>query len=122
MIKNNLNDRSFYNLLGFDILIIDIFEPILLEVNELPFMDIYNEVYKGIKTNLLAHILNIVGIYPFTKEMSKPKNERVDSYDDANESVNNALCELSRPGGDLELIFPVKDNINIYKKYFYYTN
>ena len=85
-------------------------------------MDIYNEVYKRIKTNLLTDILNIVGIYPFIKEMSKPKDEHADSYDDATESVNNALCELSRPRGDLELIFSVKDNINIYKKYFYYTN
>jgi hypothetical protein len=121
LIKNNLNDRSFYNLLGFDILITDKFEPLLLEVNNSPSMDIYNKVDKEIKTNLLTDILNIVGIYPFTKEMSKPKNERVDSYEDAIESVNNALCELSRPRGDLELIFPLKNNINIYKKYFNYT-
>lgn len=121
LIKNNLNDRSFYNLLGFDILITDKFEPILLEVNNSPSMFIYDKVDIGIKTNLLIDILNIVGIYPFTKEMAKHKNERADSYDDAIESVNNALCELSRPRGDLELIFPLKDNINIYKKYFNYT-
>ena len=121
LIKNNLNDRSFFNLLGFDILITDKFEPILLEVNNSPSMFIYDKVDIGIKTNLLTDILNIVGIYPFTKEMSKPKNERADSHDDTIELVNNALCELSRPRGDLELIFPLKDNINIYKKYFYYT-
>ena len=120
LIKNNLNDRSFYNLLGFDIIITDKLEPILLEVNESPCMDIYDKVDIRIKTNLLTDILNIVGIYPFTKEMSEPKNERADSYDDAIESVNNALCELYRPRGDLELIFPLKDNINIYKKYFNY--
>ena len=100
-------------------LVTDEFEPILLEVNESPCMNIYNKVDKGIKTNLLTDILNIVGIYPHTKEMSKPK--RTDSYDDVIESVNNALCELTRPRGDLELIFPLKENINTYKKYFNYT-
>jgi hypothetical protein len=83
LIKNNLNDRSFYNLLLLNILIKDIFEPILLEVNNSPCMNIYNKDDKRIKTNLLTNILNIVGIYPFTKEMAKPKNERVVSYDDA---------------------------------------
>ena len=34
------------------------------------------------------------------------------------EHVNDAICELSRPRGDYELIFPIKDNIKIYKKFF----
>ena len=34
------------------------------------------------------------------------------------ESVENALCELTRPRGDYELIFPLSSNIEIYKKYF----
>jgi len=28
------------------------------------------------------------------------------------------LCELTRPRGDYELIFPLKNNIDTYKKYF----
>ena len=35
-----------------------------------------------------------------------------------NKRVNNALCELTRPRGDFELIFPLKNNINKYKKFF----
>ena len=44
--------------------------------------------------------------------MFKYKNFNVE------DNVNNALCELTRPRGDYELIFPLKSNINTYKKYF----
>ena len=33
-------------------------------------------------------------------------------------NINNALCELTRPRDDYKLIFPLKSNINTYKKYF----
>ena len=48
----NLNDNNFYNLLGFDILITDKFEPILLEVNNPPSINIYNKVDLQIKANI----------------------------------------------------------------------
>lgn len=34
--------------------------------------------------------------------------------------VDDALCELTRPRGDYELIFPLKNNIDKYSKYFFY--
>lgn len=116
---DNLNDRSFYNLLGFDILVKENFEPILLEVNNSPCMNIYNKVDVEIKTNLLVDILNILGIYPFTDEMKNYK-KNVTNNIEANiiESVNNAFCELYRPRGFFELIFPLKENIKKYDKYF----
>ena len=61
----NLNDRNFYYLLGFDILITDKFQPILLEVNYSPSMKINNKIDKPIKTNIFIDMLNIVGITPF---------------------------------------------------------
>ena len=61
--------------------------------------------------------LNIVGISLFRKifllkNIHKYKNNSVEY------NVNNALCELTRPKGDYELIFPLKTNIKIYEKYF----
>ena len=114
----NLRDNNFYNLLGFDILINDKFEPILLEVNYSPCMNIYNKVDISIKTNLFVDILNIVGIIPFSKKNFKTFDKEYKFKNKINESINNAFCELNRPRGDLELIFPLKDNINKYKKYF----
>ena len=114
----NLKDNNFYNLLGFDILITKKFYPKLLEINYSPCMNIYNKVDKSIKTNLFVDVLNIVGIYPFSKKTFKKYGKEYKFKNNIDESINNALCELTRPRGDLELIFPLKENVNKYKKYF----
>ena len=114
--KRNLSDNSFYNLLGFDILMTDDFIPILLEVNNSPQMLIHNNLDRPIKTNLFVDTLNIVGISPYSRETFKTLNENILLSDEDN--INDALCELNRPRGDYELIFPLKVNINKYKKYF----
>ena len=108
---------SYYCLLGFDILISDEFEPILLEINNGPDMVIGDKVDKGIKINLFLDIMNLIGISPFNKRLfNKTLNKK--KYFDMDEIINNAICELTRPRGDFELIFPLKDNIEKYKKYF----
>ena len=107
-----LNDKNLFYLLGFDIIIKDDFEPILLEVNYSPSMKIYDKVDTAIKTNIFIDILNIVGISPFS-HVKKYKNEF--NFD---KEYNDILCELARPRGDFELIFPLIDNIKKYKKYF----
>lgn len=115
--KFKSNDMSYYCLLGFDILISDEFEPILLEINNGPDMVIGDKVDKGIKINLFLDIMNLIGISPFNKRLfNKTLNKK--KYFDMDEIINNAICELTRPRGDFELIFPLKDNIEKYKKYF----
>ena len=114
--ENNLNDINFFDVLGYDIIITNTYEPILLEINSGPSIVTYNELDKPIKTNLLVDILNIVGITPFSKNFFFNKKQKFEINAEFN--VNKALCELSRPRGDLELIFPLKENINIYKKFF----
>ena len=117
--RNNLNDINFYNVLGYDIIIKDNYEPILLEINSGPCLKWKNEVDKIIKTNLFVDTLNIIGISHFSKNffyhfIKKENND----YENYKYSLNNAFCELMRPRGDYELIFPIKNNINKYKKYF----
>ena len=118
--KDNLkiNDNCFYQLLGFDIIIRKDFEPILLEVNNDPSMTIYNKVDIQIKTNLFVDILNIIGISPFSREKHKTIDINTGELNNKIYSINNAICEMSRPFGDLKFIFPVKNNIKKYKKYF----
>ena len=116
--RDNLNDRSFFNILGFDILITKNYEPILLEVNHAPSVNIYDKLDIILKRNLLVDTFNRVGITPFSKEMFDNINKENNLNDNVDESINNAFCEFSRPIGDYELIFPLKENIDKYKKFF----
>ena len=113
---NNLNDINFYDLLGYDIIITKDFEPILLEINSGPSITYHNQLDKPIKTNLLVDTLNIVGISMFNKNILLYRNKKIKNSVEYN--VQNAICELNRPRGDYELIFPLKENINKYRKYF----
>ena len=114
--EKNLNDVNFYDVLGYDIILTNKHEPILLEINSGPSSVMYTDLDKPIKKNLFIDTLNLVGISPFSKNiLFRKKYKTKMSVED---NVNNAFCEFERPRGDFELIFPLKDNINIYKKYF----
>ena len=116
--KRKLNDKNFYNLLGFDILITNDLIPKLLEVNHSPAMYINNNLERLIKNNLFTDTLNLIGISPFSRKKNKPLIFGVYNKNERESNINDALCEIKRPRGDYELIFPLKSNINIYKKYF----
>ena len=113
--NKNIDDRNVYTIIGIDILITDKFEPILLETNNKPSLSINNLIDEPIKTNLFADTLNIVGISLFSRNH---RYKGLNKKDTIEESVNNALCELNRPRGDYDLIFPLRKNIEKYKKFF----
>jgi len=113
--KKMINERNVFTILGIDILITDKFEPVLIEINNRPSLSIYDLVDEPIKTNLFADTLNIVGIPLFSRDNKHYQTLNINNTKDA---VNNALCELYRPRGDYELIFPLKKNIRKYKKFF----
>ena len=117
--NKDIDDRNVYTILGIDILITDKFEPILLEINNKPSLSINNIIDEPIKTNLFADTLNIVGISLFSRQQHYKRLNRKDTID---ESVNNALCELNRPRGDYDLIFPLGKNIEKFKKFFIDNN
>ena len=86
-------------------------------------MTIYNKIDKYIKTNLFIDTLNLIGIVPFShKNYFNSFYKEFEFKNKIEDVVNNAYCELRRPRGDYQLIFPVKSNINIYKKYFINNN
>jgi len=117
--QKKVNSQSFYDLLGYDILIDDKFSPILLEINKNPTMGISNVLTNKIKRKLVTETLNLVGITPYSRKTKKYYHIKyIDNYDNIDNYINNALCELERPRGNYELIFPLKDNILTYKKYF----
>ena len=117
-IKQKVSDTSFYNLLGYDILITKEFIPKLIEINKNPTMEINNKLEKEIKTNLFVDTLNLVGIVPYSRKTGKSLNKQLNYKRNVEDNINNALCESHRPKGDYELIFPRKENIKDYIKYF----
>ena len=116
--QENLNDQSFYQILGYDILITKDFNPLLLEININPDIIIYSYFDEPIKANLFIDTLNLVGISPYSRKTKNPLNRILKFNDKVNDNVNNALCELERPRGDYDLIFPKKENIDKYRKFF----
>ena len=81
-------------------------------------MEINNVLENKIKNNLFIDTLNLIGIIPYSRKTKQPFNAINNNiHDNIDNYVNIALCELKRPRGNYELIFPLKKNINIYKKY-----
>ena len=116
-----LNDINMFNLFGFDIFVNDKLDPFLLEVNTRPFLHEYNKYDKIIKSNLFVDSLNIVGMTLFSHNKKHINFDKVVNYaNNEKKRVDDALCELTRPRGDYELIFPLKNNIDKYSKYFFY--
>ena len=121
--NSKINDMNMFNLFGFDIIIDDKYIPHLLEVNTKPAMDIYNKYDIIVKSNLFVDTLNIVGMVPFSHERNSTSYDKDIKYkNDIQNRVDDALCELTRPRGDYELIFPLKNNIEYYKKFFFKDN
>ena len=81
-------------------------------------MRIHNDLDRPIKTNLFVDTLNIIGISPYSRTENKSLNTIFKYKSTQEENIENAICELKRQKGDYELIFPLKTNINLYKKYF----
>ena len=115
----NLDDINMFNLFGFDIFIDKNLTPYLLEVNTRPHLVEYNKYDKIIKSNLFVDTLNIVGVTLYSHDKKHKSFDKTKSYKNKiTKRVDDALCELTRPRGDYELIFPLKDNIDIYKRFF----
>ncbi len=82
-------------------------------------MDINGVLVNKIKTKLFIDTINLIGIVPYSRKTKKPLNVVNNvPYNNIENNVNIALCELKSPRGNYELIFPLKENINKYKKYF----
>ena len=115
----NFYHRNYHNLFGFDLILDDDFKVYLLEVNDGPSLSLYDNMDRDIKTKLMADTFNLIGIVPFAHdETQKPLDEVYEYTNRSEEEVDYALCEFSRPKGNYERIFPVKNHIQKYKKFF----
>ena len=120
--ENGDKDRNHFKLLGFDYLVDENLKVYLLEINDRPSLLMGDINDRKLKPQLVADCLNIVGIIPYSHDY-KDDFKTYDKIDESNldeieDNVNNSICELGRPRGRFELIFPLKDNIKYYKQFF----
>ena len=119
---NGTKDMNHFKLLGFDYLVDENLKVYLLEINDRPSLLMGDINDRKLKPQLVADCLNIVGIIPYSHDY-KDDFETYDKYNNKNSDemediINNSICELGRPRGRFELIFPLKENINYYKQFF----
>ena len=120
MKKRNKYDRNTYQLYGLDLIVDQNNRVYLLELNRNPSMRNGHGVCDYMYDNLITDILNIVGIVPFNhNETQQTLDKDIYEYDDEiEEIVDDCLCEFGRPRGMFELIYPLKNNVNKYKKFY----
>ena len=61
-VDTNKKNNNCFELLGFDILIDELFKPWLLEVNLSPSLNTDSQLDFKVKGNLLADLFNLVGL------------------------------------------------------------
>ena len=118
---NNFDERNFFEIYSFDFLVDDKEKVFLLKISGDPKIETDYETEIKLYNNLIIDSLNIVGVVPFShdeqqKSLFENKKRGID-INDLDDRINNALCEMSRPMGQFEIIFPNKGNIDKYKKY-----
>ena len=113
--KTKLQCSNFYHLIGFDIILDENLKPYLLETNRRCGFRSDNDAEKYFTYNIIADTLNIIGIRPKNWNFISENKNRGELI---KENLEESLCELDRPRGGYKLIFPLKDNVDKYKKFY----
>ena len=113
-----LSSGNLFELYGVDILLDENLTPWLMEVNLNPSLNCDSQLDLKVKSKLLTDIFNIIGAIPFSHDGKFTPMEKYNEYKDkAEEAVIESLCEFERPSGGFQRLFPLKDNINFYRKF-----
>ena len=120
-------DRNHFKLFGFDYLLDENLKVHLLEINDRPSLLMGDINDRKLKPQLVADCLNIVGITPYSHDYKDDfetwENQYFEKFgkdgpDELEDTINNSICELGRPRGRFDLIFPLKENIDYYRTFF----
>ena len=117
--KLELIDKKIFQLFGFDIMLDNNLKPYLIEINgRIPNLVSRDNVDDEIKNNLIVQILNLIGIIPFSHDVNEIPLDYIDyNFNLTDDIIQNSICEFERAKDDLERIFPLKKNIDYYKKF-----
>lgn len=136
--------NNCYELYGFDVLVDANLKPWLMEVNVCPSLNSSSPLDKKIKTTVMCDTMNLLGYMGYDRkkyeeerrnktpgmEIRKHQPKNVNEVAELNENncINllssddwNVLFETDEEWyrkGDFERIFPLKDNVDAYSKYF----
>ncbi|KAL6611040.1 TTL-domain-containing protein [Neocallimastix sp. 'constans'] len=111
-----LHSNNLFHLSGFDIMIDRNKKSWLIEVNDHPAIS--DKEVEVLNYKLLNDILNIAGIVPYSHKTGLAYEEECKYKDTLDEVIQQSICEFTRPLGGFERIFPKKENIDYYKKFF----
>ena len=113
-----LTSCNLFELYGLDIILDNQLNPWLLECNINPSLNCDMDVDTKVKSKLITDILNIIGLVPFTHDKREKPLDKDNYYiSSIDEAVTESLCEFVRPTGGFERIFPLKENIEVYRKF-----
>ena len=117
---NNIKNNNLFEFYGIDVMIDDKLKVWLLEYNISPFLEMHNIINQINNKKLIADIYNLVGVIPFKHNGAEKINENIQcNYSNRLEKIiNDTICEFSRPKGGFERIFPIKNTLTYYKKFF----
>jgi len=114
-----LNSNNLFDMYGVDIIIDSEFKPWLAEININPSLD--DNSLKEIKKmyhQTLNDVFNILGIIPYSHVNGTTLEKGIEFKDSIDEAVQQSICEFTRTLGGFRHIFPLKSNIDYYKKFF----
>ena len=115
-----IKEKKLYQIWGIDILIDENGRPWLLEMNgRHPALQSRDKMDLIVKSELIKDMWNIIGIEPYSHVKEPKLLDDVFIYSNLTEElVDRSLCEFERAKGSrLERIFPIKENIEYYKKF-----
>ena len=115
-----LHSNNLFKICGVDIIIGENFKPWLIEFNHYPDPGLlnYENHAKITKYKLVNDILNVIGLIPYSHINGKALEGECRYESSVEEAVDQFICEFTRPLSGFELIFPFKENIEYYKKFF----
>ena len=113
------NEAKSFAFFGLDLMIDDNYKVWLLEANDAPHMNSIDKVNEKNKIGFSTDVFNLLGIVPFDHSNGNPLENKACHFNNRLEKlINNAFCEFSRPQGNLERIFPVKETLSYYRQFF----
>ena len=113
------NEAKSFAFFGLDLMIDDNYKVWLLEANDAPHMNSIDKVNDKNKIGFSTDVFNLLGIVPFDHSNGNPLENKACHFNNRLEKlINNAFCEFSRPQGNLERIFPVKETLSYYRQFF----
>ncbi|ORX42264.1 TTL-domain-containing protein [Piromyces finnis] len=118
--KYTLNSNNLFELYGMDIMVDSNFKTWLIEMNCNPSLSYFQaeEHNKIIKYKLVHDLFNIIGLVPYSHITGKALEKECYYDNSIEEAVDQSICEFLRPLGGFEQIFPTKENIKYYMKFF----